>query len=158
MKQAVLAMAVLSGLALTACSSKVESDAVGFTIEPPARMKLQREEAGETPTAVFAEGLAIRSLQGALPSPESTDLKALLARVKEQAHLELPENVTSMKSGTLPAGPVARYELADATSRTLLYVVTGKERALVLSLTAPKDEYSERQNQLERALATLRFR
>lgn len=145
-------------LAASGCSRKVDSATVGFTLEPPAGMKLEREDPGPPPAAFFAEGLTVRSLHTALPSPEATDLKALLATALKQAGVAAPTNVTSSKSGTLPAGPVARYEWADATSRTLAYVVVGKDRALLLTLTAPKPDFRIRENQLERALATLQFR
>lgn len=156
MKSLLCAMAVAA--LLCGCSRELHAKEVGFAFEPPKTMKLRSEVKGPPAIATFENGLEIRSVTGTLPGLAAGELLPVLAQVKQEAKLELPQTVSSLKGGSIPAGPVARFELKDERTHALLYVVQGEGRYLTVLLTAPKREFDARVNLLERAMSSLQFR
>ncbi|MFP2904676.1 hypothetical protein ACLESD_06390, partial [Pyxidicoccus sp. 3LFB2] len=59
--------------------------------------------------------------------------------------------------GTLPAGPVARYEFARDGARTLVYFVPRKDGFVLVSFSAPEHDYGALSARVERSLSTLRL-
>src|SRR5262245_52878515 len=104
-----LRLILIMALMLTGCSRKFESDAVGIRFEPPSPMKPTGERAGPPAVAAFQSGLEIRSVPGSVPSMEEPALRTSLEEVRKTSGLPLPGEVRSAKSGSIPAGPVARY-------------------------------------------------
>ena len=150
---------VIAGLlTLAGCSRGYESDLLGLRFEPPASMKLQREEAGPPPVAFFSSGLELRSIPGKPPSVAESHLRQTLEELRSSSGVSLPGELVSARAGTLPAGTVARYELETENARTLVYVVPASDRYVLLTLTAPDSEYGRLQNQFERSLSTLTLR
>lgn len=154
----VAALATFVLLSTSGCSREVDSPALGIRFEPPSRMKFVSERAEPVPTAIFESGLELRAVKQPLPAGDAASLTAMLEQAAREAQLSLKGEVQSSKRGTIPAGEVARYELSDAKTRTLLYVIRGEGRYVVLILNAPKDDYAPLESQVERALSTLRFR
>jgi hypothetical protein len=149
---------LISAVLSTGCSRSFESDAVGIRFEPPASMKLLKEQPGSPAVAMFQSGLEIRSIPGAAPSIAEPMLRASFEELRKTSGLELPGEIRSARAGSIPAGPVARYELNRGDEYTLVYVVPSNGRYVLITLTAPEAEYGRLQKQLERSLATLAVR
>ena len=143
---------------LSACSSKFESDALGLSWQPPSGVKLESEQAGPPATARFEPGVELRMVKGVLPELTEENLRRAFTDAFIAAGMPAPAKLESFKLGTIPAGTVARYTLADGGERALVYVLPLGERFLVMQLRAPESVYSRRETGFERALATLRIR
>ncbi len=146
-------------IAVAGCSSGFEDKALGVRWEPPHFAQGKASTSSDpVPTAHLPGGVSLRRVSGEAPSGRA---EAMLAEVVTQAGLGAATaqmTVRSHRSGTLPAGRVERFELDGGAERTLLYVVRGDGAYLVLTMTAERGEYSQRENHFERSLASLRFR
>ncbi len=136
-------------LGVLGCSGDFTSKALGVKYEPPKGMGLRAEEPG---VARFEGGLELRSVQGTPPPVEAAPDVVLGA-----AGLPLPGRVVQASKGTLPAGPVARYEFTHAGARTLVYFVPGKERFVLVTFTAPERDYGALSSKVELSLSTLKL-
>lgn len=134
-----------------ACSRKLESSALGLQYEPPSGMALRAEEPGPPAVAHFEGGLELRSVQGAPPKLETAPEEVLGA-----AGLAVPGRRLNATQGTLPAGPVARYEFQQGTSRTLVYFLPLADRSVLVLYTAPERDYGPGSSRVERSLSTLK--
>ena len=121
--------------------------------EPPSGMGLRAVEAGPPARALFDGGLELRSVRGAPPA-----LGAGHEAVLGAAGLPVPGKLLHDSSGTLPAGPVARYEFSQAGgARTLVYFVPGEGGFVLVLFTAPERDYGALSARVERSLSTLRL-
>lgn len=135
-----------------ACSRKLESNTLGLQYEPPSGMALSTEEPGPPAVARFDGGLEVRSVPGKgaprLDSPPEDVLGA--------AGIPVPGRRLNATQGTLPAGPVARYEFQQGTSRTLVYFLPLEDRFVLVLYTAPERDYGPGSARVERSLSTLK--
>ncbi|WP_309892360.1 hypothetical protein [Archangium sp.] len=139
-------------LSLTvACSRRLESTSLGLQYEPPSGMALRAEEPGPPAVTRFEGGLELRSVQGKPPA-----LGAPPEEVLGAAGLPVPGNPVKATQGTLPAGPVARYEFQQGGSRTLVYFLPLPERFVLVLYTAPERDYGPGSARVERSLSTLK--
>lgn len=136
-------------LGVLGCSRDFTSQALGVKYEPPKGMSLSAEEAG---VARFGGGLELRSVKGTPPSLDAGPEAVLGA-----AGLTVPGRVVQASKGTLPAGPVARYEFTHDGARTLAYFVPGKERFVLVTFSAPERDYGAVSSRVELSLSTLRL-
>ncbi|WP_426749519.1 hypothetical protein [Myxococcus sp. Y35] len=134
------------------CSRGFSSQELGVQYEPPSGMGLRSVEAGPPARALFEGGLELRSVQGVPPA-----LGAGPEAVLGAAGMPVPGKLLQDSEGTLPTGPVARYEFAQAGgARTLVYFVPGKARFVLVVFSAPERDYGARSARVERSLSTLR--
>lgn len=119
--------------------------------EPPSGMGLRSVAAGPPALARFDGGLELRSVRGAAPALDAGP-EAVLA-----AGLKAPGKLLQDTEGTLPAGPVARYEFSQTGgSRTLVYFVPRKDGFVLVTFSAPERDYGALSARVERSLSTLR--
>jgi hypothetical protein len=139
-------------LSLTvACSRRLDSTALGLQYEPPSGMALRTEEPGPPAVAHFNGGLELRSVEGKPPALDAPPEEVLLA-----AGVPVPGNRVNATQGTLPAGPVARYEFQKGGSRTLVYFLPRPERSVLVLYTAPERDYGPGSSRVELSLSTLK--
>lgn len=146
---------VLSVLALVfavGCSRPVSSQALGLEYEPPSGVKFASEEAGPPAVAHFEGGLELRSVPGTSPALEAAPEAVLSA-----AGVPVPGKVMNTSQGTLPAGPVARYEFQQGDARTFVYFLPRPDRFVLVTFTAPERDYGPRSGRVERSLSTLKL-
>jgi hypothetical protein len=148
-RSALLPLLLLS--CVVACSRHLESNALGLRYEPPPGMALRAEEPGPPAVARFEGGLELRSVEG--PSPR---LDAAPEEVLGAAGVPVPGTRLTATQGTLDAGPVARYEFQQGTSRTLVYFLPRPERFVLVLYTAPERDYGKGSSRVERSLSTLK--
>lgn len=134
-----------------ACSRKVESSTLGLQYEPPSGMALRNEEPGPPPVAHFEGGLEVRSVQGTPPRVDAAPEDVLAA-----AGIPVPGRRVNATTGTLPAGPVGRYEFQQGSSRTLVYFLPLKDRFVLVRYSAPERDYGPGSSRVERSLSTLK--
>ncbi len=134
-----------------ACSRKLESNTLGLQYEPPSKMALITEEPGPPTVARFEGGLELRSVQGPPPKLEATPEEVLGA-----AGVPVPGRRLNATQGTIDAGPVARYEFQQGTSRTLVYFLPRADRFVLILYTAPEREYGPGSSRVELSLSTLK--
>lgn len=132
---------------VTACSHRMDSPALGLQYEPPSGMAVRSEEPG---VVHFEGGLELRSIQGTPPRLEASSQEVLAA-----AGLPVTGRQLNATQGTLPAGTVARYELQQGASRTLVYFLPRPDRFVLVLYTAPEHEYGPGSARVERSLSTL---
>ncbi|PTL75219.1 hypothetical protein DAT35_56030 [Vitiosangium sp. GDMCC 1.1324] len=114
-------------------------------------MALRTEEPGPPAVAHFEGGLELRSVQGTPPKVEAAPEEVLGA-----AGIAVPGRRLNATQGTLPAGPVARYEFQQGTSRTLVYFLPLGDRSVFVLYTAPERDYGPGSSRVERSLSTLK--
>ncbi|GHG69875.1 hypothetical protein [Comamonas sp. JC664] len=137
---------------LVGCSRGFSSRELGVQYEPPSGMGFRSVEAGPPARALFEGGLELRSVRG-VPPEVAAGAEAVLAA----AGLSLPGTLLQDSEGTLPAGPVARYEFSQANgARTLVYFVPGKDDFVLVLFSAPERDYGALSARVERSLSTLR--
>ncbi len=134
-----------------ACSRKTELNTLGVQYEPPSGMALRGEEPGPPAVARFEGGLELRSVQGTPPKVDAPPEEVLGA-----AGVPVPDKRLNATNGTLPAGPVARYEFQQGTSRTLVYFLPLADRSVLVLYTAPERDYGPGSARVERSLSTLK--
>lgn len=155
MKRAICAAALLL---VAACGSKYESAAMGLSWEPPSGVKFVSEQAGPPVMASFSPGIEVRSVATALPEITDLNLRPVLEQACTAAGVPVPARVDSMRMGSIPAGPVARYTFRTGADRGLLYVVAAKDRFVLMILTASESAYPRQESAFERSLARMHLR
>lgn len=145
-------------LAAASCTSNEYSEgALALRWKPPPGVELQGEvKAGDVTTATFSGGVVVRSVSGAPPQIDS-DLDKLKEALVTGAHLALTGELRSGKAGSLPAGPTVRWEMFSGEERSLIYYVPGKDRYVVLTMTAPASQFNKRSDKLELSLGSLKL-
>ncbi|MCY1075329.1 hypothetical protein [Archangium lansingense] len=133
-----------------ACSRKTELNTLGLQYEPPSGMALLTVEPGPPAVARFEGGLELRSVEGSTPKVTAPP-EGILA----SAGVPIPGKRLNSTDGTLPAGPVARYEFQQGTSRTLMYLLPLENRFVLVLYTAPERDYGPGSARVERSLSTL---
>jgi hypothetical protein len=139
-------------LCAVGCSRGVTSRVLGVEYEPPSGMGLIAEEAGPPAVARFEKGLELRAVKGTAPALDAGPEAVLTA-----AGLEVPGRVVQDSRGTLPAGPVARYELSRDGARTLVYFLPRKDGFVLVTFSAPERDYGTLSARVERSLSTLKL-
>lgn len=115
-------------------------------------MKFTSEEAGPPAVARFEGGLELRSVPGTPPALEAAPEAVLGA-----AGVPVPGKVMNTSRGSIDAGPVARYEFLRNGARTLVYFLPRPERFVLLTFTAPEQDFGPRSGRVERSLSTLKL-
>ncbi len=139
-------------LCVLGCSRGVTSRALGVEYEPPSGMGLISEEAGPPAVARFEKGLEMRSVAGTPPALDAGPEVVLAA-----AGLPMPGTLLKDSQGTLPAGPVARYEFSQSGTRTMMYFLPRKDGFVLVTFFAPERDYGTLSARVERSLSTLRL-
>jgi len=139
-------------LCVIGCSRGFTLRVLGVQYEPPSGMGLLAEEAGPPAVARFEKGLELRSVVGTPPTLEAGPEAVLAA-----AGLPVPGRLVQSSQGTLPAGPVARYELTRDGARTLVYFLPRKDGFVLVTFSAPERDYGALSARVERSLSTLRL-
>lgn len=144
-------------LVLSSCSNEYSEGALALKWKPPPGVELQGEtKDGNITTARFSGGIEVRSVAGA-PPQIGEDLNALEAALVTGAKLALTGTIRSGKAGTIPAGQTVRWELYSGDDKSLIYYVPGKDRYVVLTLTAPSKDFNKRSDKLELSMGSLRL-
>lgn len=146
------ALPLLTLLLVLGCSGPVTAQAVGVTYEPASGVKFLAEEAGPPAVARFEGGLELRSVPGTPPALEAGPEAVLGA-----AGVPVPGSLLHTSQGTLPAGPVARYEFKQGGARTFMYFLPRPDRFVLITFTAPEQDYGPRASRVERSLSTLKL-
>ena len=142
-----------------ACSSNEYTEGpLGIRWKPPNGVKLMAEEKdGDVAVARFSGGVEVRMVPSpALPT--SGDLDALRTQLLDQSKLSVPVRVRSAKDGTIPFGPVVRWDLEAGDDRALLYYLPAKDRYLLFALTASKGVFDKRSDKFELSLSSVKPR
>jgi hypothetical protein len=125
--------------------------------KPPQGVKLMSEtKEGNVAVAIFSGGVEVRMVP-APALPTSGDLDALKGQLLGAAKLNLPQNVRSAKDGTIPFGPVVRWDLEGGDDRALLYYLPAKEKYLLFSLTVSKAAFDKRADKFELSLSSVKL-
>jgi len=145
--------------ALSACSNTFMSQQMHLRWEAPSGVKLVEETAGPPITARFTDGFEMRLVTGELTglnAPDEKQLEPLLVEALQRAGMAAVTGTpASMKTGSLPLGPVARYEVKVPPLRQLIYLVRVPSGFLVLSMVAPVADYVRQEAQFERSFASM---
>jgi hypothetical protein len=149
-----LSLSLLAVLALTACSSRFSSKEMGLSWQPPRGVELVKQEFGSMPSATFSGGHRIIALSAKPLVIEEVNLVA----IGDETIRLLGEGAKVERSsvGTIPAGPVARFEIGRGEDRILAYYVLLGNRAVVLSLTQSPASFAQASNKFEMSLSSLR--
>ena len=143
----------LLGVLLTVgCSRPVSSQALGLEYQPPSGVTFTSEEAGPPAVARFAGGLEMRSVPGT-PPPLDASPEAVLSA----AGLSMPGKLVKSAQGTLTAGPVGRYEFKQEDTWTLVYFLPRPDRFLLITFSAPSQDYGRLSSRVEQSLSTLKL-
>jgi hypothetical protein len=143
---------LLAVLLAVGCSRPMSSQALGLEYEPPSGVTFTSEEAGPPAVARFEGGLEVRSVPGTPPALGATPEAVLAA-----AGMSVPGKVVNSAQGTLPAGPVGRYEFQQGDTWTLVYFLPRPDRFVLITFTAPGQDYGKRSARVERSLSTLKL-
>jgi hypothetical protein len=146
------ALPLLALLLAVGCSRPVSSQALGLEYEPPSGVTFTSEEAGPPAVARFEGGLELRSVPGTPPA-----LNAAPEAVLGAAGVSVPGKVVNSAQGTLTAGPVGRYEFQQGEVWTLVYFLPRPDRFVLVTFTAPAQDYGKRSARVERSLSTLKL-
>jgi len=147
-RSALLPLLLLS--CTVACSRRMESSTLGLQYEPPSGMALRTEEPGPPAVARFDGGLELLSVKGKPPALDAPPEEVLGA-----AGIPVPGSRLNATQGTLPAGPVGRYEFKQDSKRTLVYFLPRPERFILVLYTAPERDYGPGSSKVELSLSTL---
>jgi hypothetical protein len=149
---------VAQALMAAACSRAFESSPLGMAWTPPSGVRLVSQDSGPPARAVFEGGITWYRIDGAAVSMGERGLPAMLESIAAAGHVALNGTVTSARTGTLPVGAVARYELRAAATRTLAYVIPRSGGAMLLLATASEAQYGRTSASVELSLSTVRWR
>lgn len=153
MRALLLALMLVAG---TGCFGKLESDLLHLSYQAPKPLRLLKEREGPPPTAMFTGGLVFTDV-GEMAVPTDANLPELLGKAFETAKLERDPETVSAKVGSLPAGPVARWELKGPRLRTLAYLVHRPGHAVLVTFSAPEGHFGPQAARIEASLASLQF-
>ncbi|MBK7864039.1 MAG: hypothetical protein IPJ65_36630 [Archangiaceae bacterium] len=147
---------LLATLAAACTSNEYEKGPLGVRWKPPQGVKLMSEsQEGAVTVASFSGGVEVRRVPSpALPT--SGDLDALKGQLLEASKMRVPANVRSAKEGTIPFGPVVRWDLEGGDDRTLLYYLPSKDAYLLFALTTSKAAFDRRADKLELSLSSVK--
>ena len=148
-------MLLLGLLALGCSSNQYEGGGLGLKWKPPDGVKLLKEVVdGQVTAASFSNGVELRRVDSdALPT--SGNLGELKNQILAASRASAPGEVQSARAGSIPAGPVARWETLQGDDRTLLYYLPANDHYLVLTLTTSPNAFDRKANKLELSLSTL---
>jgi hypothetical protein len=146
------ALSLLALLLAVGCSRPVSSQALGLEYEPPSEVKFLSEEPGPPAVARFEGGLEIRSVPGTPPA-----LNAEPEAVLSAVGVSVPGKRVNSAQGTLTAGPVGRYEFQQGDTWTLVYFLPRPDRFVLITFSAPSQDYGKRSSRVERSLSTLKL-
>jgi hypothetical protein len=147
-----LAWLPLGLLLAVGCSRPVSSQALGLEYQPPSGVTFTAEEAGPPAVARFSGGLEMRSVPGTPP-----ELNASPEAVLGAAGVSMPGRLLNSAQGTLTAGPVGRYEFKQEDTWTLVYFLPRPDRFLLITFSAPSQDYGKRSARVEQSLASLKL-
>jgi hypothetical protein len=150
--------ALLGLLAMSCSSNSYTEGLLKLHWKPPTGVQLESEATeGAVTTAHFSGGVDVLSV--AATAPETTgDLDALRAAIVASSKIALNGQVRTQRSGSIAAGPTARWELESGGQRSILYYVPGKDRYVLIALRAPSAGFDHRSDKLELSLSSLTLR
>lgn len=150
-----LAIAVFS---LCACNSGTY-EGHGLTWKLPRGVHFEAEAppAGANATLSFSGGVKVRvyefSEHADFPREAAdTHLEDIRTRVMPGAVRPI-----SSRTGSLPAGKVARFVWTEGGNRTLAYYLPGPSFVVVLSLTAPESSFSGLEDHFDMSLGSVKL-
>ncbi len=128
-------LSLLLLLALAGCSKPYENKEVGFRYLPPKGFAAHSESPGYAELRSGSGARLTIARAPALPVPTDRDATAAWEEVVKGSPLPLPEvRLSIARNGSIPAGPVFRYEFKQAGEEHVLYVVMKPDRAVYLHL------------------------
>jgi hypothetical protein len=147
-------MPLLLGLACS--SSEYKEGPLGIRWKPPPGAKLLSESKdSDVVVASFSGGIDVRMVpQPALPT--SGDLDELRTKLLAAAKMSVPAGVRSAKDGTIPFGPVVRWDLEQADDRALLYYLPAKDKYLLFLFSASRASFDKRSDKFELSLSSVK--
>jgi hypothetical protein len=89
--------------------------------------------------------------------PTSGDLDALRKQLIAATKISVPSDVRSGKEGTIPFGPVVRWDLEYGDDRCLMYYLPAKDKYLVFALTTAKNAFDKRSDKFELSLSSVKL-
>jgi hypothetical protein len=148
---------VVAMVLAAACSSnEYKEGALGLKWKPPQGVKLDTEgKDGAVVTAHFSGGVNIYRVD-APALPTSGDLDALKTAILGASKARADGEVKSAKDGTIPSGPVVRWETVGHDEHTLLYYVPARDHYFVLTLTTKEQAFDRRSEKFELSLSSLK--
>jgi hypothetical protein len=149
---------LLLALIAAGCSSnEYKEGGLGIRWKPPRGVELMSETRdGPVTVARFSGGVEVRLVPSpALPT--SGNLDALKAQLLQASNLSAPGGVRSAKDGTIPFGPVVRWDLEGGDDRALLYYLPAREKYLLFSLTTTKAGFDKRADKFELSLSSVKL-
>ena len=148
---------LLLALLVTSCTNEYSDGALALKWKPPPGVSLESEATeGNITTARFSGGVEVRSVKEAPPAI-GDDLTALKAALVNGGKLPATGDLRSGRAGTIPAGPTVRWEMYTNDDRSLIYYVPGKDRYVLLTMTAPSKDFNKRSDKMELSMGTLRL-
>jgi hypothetical protein len=141
------------------CSSyEYKDDEMGMRWKPPGGVTLESStKEGDVVVARFTGGVEVRRVNS--PAiPMSDGLDALKTAILSASKSSAQGKVKNAKDGTVPAGPVARWELTTPGDHTLLYYMAAKDHYFVMTLTAPEDGFYKRSDKFELSMSSLKLK
>jgi hypothetical protein len=147
-------------LLLTAACSKYEfkDEEMGLRWRPPGGVTLESTtKEGDVIVARFTGGVEMRRVNAA-PVSGADGLDALKTAILAASKSSAQGKVKNAKDGTVPAGPVARWELTTPSDHTLLYYMAATDHYFVMTLTAPEDGFYKRSDKFELSMSSLKLK
>lgn len=141
------------------CSSyEYKDDEMGMRWKPPGGVKLESQsKEGDVVVARFTGGVEVRRVN-APAVPMSDGLDVLKTTILAASKATAQGKVKNAKDGTVPAGPVARWELTTPDDHTLMYYMAAKDHYFVMTLTAPEDGFYKRSDKFELSMSSLKLK
>jgi hypothetical protein len=152
-------MAIAALLFAVGCSSyEYKDEEMGMRWKPPAGVKLEStSKEGDVIVARFTGGVEVRRVNA--PAVSGADgLDALKTTILAASKATAVGKVKNAKDGTVPAGPVARWELTTRDDHTLLYYMSATDHYFVMTLTAPEDGFYKRSDKFELSMSSLKLK
>jgi hypothetical protein len=152
-------MAIAALLLAVGCSSyEYRDEEMGMRWKPPVGVKLEStSKEGDVTVARFTGGVEVRRVNS--PALSGADgLEALKAAILAASKATAAGKVKNAKDGTVPAGPVARWELTTHDEHTLLYYMAASDHYFVMTLTAPEDGFYKRSDKFELSMSSLKLK
>jgi hypothetical protein len=152
-------MKIAALLLAAGCSSyEYRDDDMGMRWKPPAGVKLDSQsKEGDVIVARFTGGVEVRRVNAPAP-PMSDGLDVLKTTILTASKGRAEGKVKNAKDGTVPAGPVARWEITTHDDHTLLYYMAAKDHYFVMTLTAPEEGFYKRSDKFELSMSSLKLK
>jgi len=149
-------IAVVVLLAAACSSNEYKEGALGMKWKPPQGVQLEKEgKDGAVVAAHFTGGVDVYRVD-APALPTSGDLDALKTAILTASKGSADGEVKSAKDGTIPSGPVVRWETINRDEHSLLYYVPAKDHYFVLTLTTKQAAFDRRSEKFELSLSSLK--